>query len=445
MAAGRFTLAERLGAKSVPCRVAGCSRTWIQLSSKAFGLGGLAPAAGDATEGMCDPCRENFRTLQDALRPCDRKGCAGTWTWPLMAQLEAFAAHRPAPKHLCVDCQKLLDSLQDKEIPCAVPGCVRTAILTREQQLVSQGEPPAESSASPNGVTIAGLLCEPCAQIARKLKDRAVNCGIISCSRKWTWKADDQIQAFAAGKPNEPPRRMCAECRAEFGKLGDREIRCRTSGCKATWTWTRSDQLDACVADKPAPKAPSRMCQRCFDLWSNLKDVERPCRRAGCKGTWSDKRGAQLARLVRGKSADPYPRYCGECEKELGDLEDREIPCRTDGCPGSWTWSKEQQLAAGVRPKFKEPPPTEAASEATAVAPTGASDNAPAADSSTAVVLEAAAAPGETTPVAENTQVPSAETPAAPPGRPKNAGNPLHPVRHAHLLAARKPTANPPG
>jgi len=421
MAAGRFTLAERLGAKSVPCRVAGCSRTWIQLSSKAFGLGGsMAPAAGDATEGMCDPCREKFRTLQDALRPCDRKGCVGTWTWPVMAQLEAFAAHRPAPKHLCADCQTLLDSLQDKEVPCAVPGCTRTAIWNREQQLVSQGEPHAESAPSPgpNGVTIVGLFCEPCTDVARKLKDRAVNCGIIGCSRKWTWKADDQIQAFAAGKPNEPPRRMCAECRAEFGKLGDREIRCRTSGCKATWTWTRSDQLDACTADKPVPKAPSRMCQRCFDLWSNLKDVERPCRRAGCKGTWSDKRGAQLARLVRGKSADPYPRYCGECEKELGDLEDREIPCRTDGCPGSWTWSKEQQLAAGVRPKFKEPPPTEATSEATAVAPTGASDSAPAADSSTAVVPAAAAAPGETTPVAENTQVPSAETPAAPAGRP---------------------------
>lgn len=444
MAAGKFTLADRLGAKSVPCRVSGCSRTWIQLSSKAFGLGGSTVAAGDATEGMCDPCREKFRTLQDALRPCDRKGCTGTWTWPVMDQLEAFAAHRPPPKHLCEDCQKLLDSLQDKEIPCAVPGCVRPAILTREQQLVSQGEPPAESASSPNGVTIAGLLCEPCAQIARKLKDRAVNCGIISCSRKWTWKADDQIQAFAAGKPNEPPRRMCAECRAEFGKLGDREIRCRTSGCKTTWTWPRSDQLDACVADKPAPKAPSRMCQRCFDLWSSLKDVERPCRRAGCKGTWSDKRGAQLARLVRGKSAEPYPRYCGECEKELGDLDDREIPCRTDGCPGTFTWSKEQQLAAGVRPKFKEPPPSEAPVAPTAVAPVGASDSAPAVDAP--VAPEAAAGASGTPPATENAQAPAAGTPAEPlPSKGKKSRRrrePQPPERRcsacAEFLAGRK-------
>jgi DNA-directed RNA polymerase subunit RPC12/RpoP len=96
------------------------------------------------------------------------------------------------------------------------------------------------------------------------------------------------------------------------------------------------------------------MCKRCFDLWNGMKDVERPCRRSGCKGTWMDKRGAQLARAVRGKTGDPYPHLCSTCEKELGDLEDREIPCRTDHCPGTFTWSKEQQLAAGVRPKLKD-------------------------------------------------------------------------------------------
>jgi hypothetical protein len=156
------------------------------------------------------------------------------------------------------------------------------------------------------------------------------------------------------------------------------------------------------------------MCQRCFDLWSSLKDVERPCRRAVCKGTWSDKRGAQLARVVRGKSAEPYPRYCGECEKELGDLDDREIPCRTDGCPGTWTWSKEQQLAAGVRPKLKEPAPTEAAVSAPALAPVDSSVSAPVADAALPVSPEGAAA--ETAPVAEKAA--SAEAPAAPAERP---------------------------
>jgi hypothetical protein len=283
-----------------------------------------------------------------------------------------------------------------------VPGCTRTAQLTREQQLIAHGQPDAEPQpAKPGAVTLAGTMCEPCAQVSRRIKDREVNCGINGCSRKWIWKADDQIVAFAAGKPNEPPRRMCDSCRASFGKLGDREVRCRTSGCKNVWTWSRFDQLDACVADKTPPKAPSHMCQRCFDLWSTLKDVERPCRRSSCKGTWMDKRGAQLARAVRGKVGDPYPHLCTNCEKELGDLEDREIQCRTEHCPGTFTWTKEQQLAAGVRPKLKEP---EAPAESPEALP-AASVDAPAAPA----MIEAAPAEMAGEPAADETQAAPAE------------------------------------
>ena len=330
---------------------------------------------------MCEPCREKSRRVQDAERKCDRRGCTNTWTWTAAAQLEAFAIERPAPKRLCESCQTLLDSLEDKELPCTVPGCQRSAVQTKQDQLLAQGQPdtPPEPP-KPGAVTITGVLCKACEDVSHRIKDREVTCGINGCSRKWVWKADEQIVAFAAGKPNEPPRRMCDTCRANFGKLSDREVRCRTSGCKSTWTWSRFDQLDACQADKTPPKAPSHMCKRCFDLWSTLKDVERPCRRSGCKGTWMDKRGAQLARAVRGKTGDPYPHLCPNCEKELGDLADREISCRTDGCPGTFTWTREQQLAAGVRPKLKdevEAPAAEAAAPALAAAPTNLEAPAP--------------------------------------------------------------------
>lgn len=392
MAAGKFSLADRLGAKSMPCRVPGCTRTWLQLSSKTLSLG-PTPESDQATEGMCDPCREKSRHVRDQERRCDRPGCSSTWTWTAQAQLEAFAGDLPAPKTLCAACKALLDSLEDKEIACAVPGCSRKAKLTKQQQLLQQGQPEGAKPAEParaDGVTIDGIFCDPCTQIARKLRDRQMNCGINSCSRKWVWKADEQIQAFAQGKPNEAPRRMCEVCRASFGKLADRDVRCRTSGCKQTWVWSRYDQLDACVADKQPPKAPSRMCQRCFDLWSTLKDVERPCRRSTCKGTWMDKRGAQLARAVRGKTGDPYPRLCTNCEKELGELEDREIPCRTENCSGTFTWTKEQQLAAGVRPKFKD----EEANAPTAIAAEGSAEAAlPAIDGTAAPTAEAVAKP----------------------------------------------------
>jgi hypothetical protein len=429
MSLGGFTLADRLGARSVPCRVSGCTRTWIQLGGKSLALGKAADTSpDDPAAGMCEPCKKKFVSLHDKQRRCDVPGCQNTWTWSANAQLEAFAAHKPPPKHLCASCEGKLAALEDKQIACTVPGCTRTGTLTKRQQLLAetaelaqthselQAEPhaaeahaaeaqavetsaaeapaidaaaagaepaseaPAETAKAEGGdkrdkggvlkhekpakVTITGPMCGPCGDVARRLTDRPVHCGINGCKRKWIWKADDQLQAFAAGKPNEPPRRMCETCRANFGKLLDREVRCRTSGCKKTWTWSRFDQLDACVADKAAPKAPARMCESCFDSFAKMKDVERPCRKAGCKRTWTDKRGAQLARLVRGRSGDPYPQYCVECQKELGDLDDREISCKTEGCSGTWTWSREQQLAAGVRPMPRAQLEEEAGKEA---------------------------------------------------------------------------------
>ncbi|HVV15597.1 MAG TPA: hypothetical protein VHH90_00230 [Polyangia bacterium] len=344
-----FTLADRLGAKSSPCSVAGCTRTWISIAGgKAAKLGGRGAAdPSDPTSSMCDPCREAYRRVEDAQRPCDRPGCDGTWTWPAMAQVEAAAGNRPAPRGLCAGCEAKLGELSDQTLPCAVPGCTRTSIYSRRAQLMA-GAP--EATVEP-----PVLRCAQCESVYRKLKDRAVACGINGCRHKWTWSADEQIQAYAAGLSNEPPRRMCESCKADFGAIGDREVRCRTSGCKHTWTWSRGDQLDECIAGKPIPKAPRRMCESCLTIYQSVKDVERPCRRSGCKRTWTDKRGAQLARAVRGKTGDPYPQYCEICAKEMGELEDRQIPCKTENCEGTWTWTKQAQLAAGVRPEPKVP------------------------------------------------------------------------------------------
>ena len=96
------------------------------------------------------------------------------------------------------------------------------------------------------------------------------------------------------------------------------------------------------------------MCESCNGIYRTLQDVERPCRRSGCKGVWIDKRGGQLARAVRGKTGDPYPQYCEDCSKNIVELEDRQLPCKTDNCTGTWTWTKAAQLAAGVRPELKE-------------------------------------------------------------------------------------------
>jgi hypothetical protein len=353
MGSAGFTLADRLGVKSLPCSVSGCTRTWISMAGagnpkngKSLKLGGRGAAdPNDPSSSMCDPCRDKLANTRDVDRPCDRPGCTGTWVWPVDAQLVAFATKRPAPQGMCAACEQKLASLEDRPVPCRVEGCTRSSVFARRAQLLL-GAPDVE-------LTPPASMCPQCDGVYQKLKDRQVGCGIAGCKHKWTWSRDEQIQAYAAGLNNEPPRRMCDECKGAFGSIADREVRCRASGCKKTWTWSRSDQLDACLAGKPPPKAPHRMCGSCIDIYQKLKDVDRPCRRAGCKGTWLDKRGAQLARAVRGKTGDPYPQYCESCEKELGDLEDRQVPCKTDNCTGTWTWAKAAQLAAGVRPEPK--------------------------------------------------------------------------------------------
>ena len=398
MSLGGFTLADRLGAKTIPCRVRGCDRTRIELGSKAVALGAGRDRT-DGTDNMCEPCATKFVTLQDKPRRCDAQGCKESWIWSVDAQIQAFATRQQPPRILCSSCDTKYAALKDQQVDCAVPGCTRHAVVTRKTQLLTElavkaalsvepltvdpvaaeGPPPGEIlEAEPTGaepttdnpavpapkgskkvprakVTFKGLFCEPCREVSKRIADRSARCGINQCKRSWIWKADEQIQAFAAGKPNEPPRRMCDGCRASFGKLLDRQVRCRTSGCKETWTWSRFDQLDACVADKAPPKAPHQMCEKCWTLFDGLKDVERPCRRPGCKHTWTDKRGAQLARAARGKTGDPYPQYCEPCKKDMGELEDREVGCKTDGCSGTWTWSKDAQLAAGVVPETHRP------------------------------------------------------------------------------------------
>jgi hypothetical protein len=371
-------------------------------NGKSVNLGGRgAASAADPASSMCDPCRDKLAKTRDQERACDRPGCTGKWTWPVAAQMEAFAQKRPAPQGLCADCEHKLAGLEDKPVPCSVEGCQRASVFTRRAQLLA-GAPDVEIEAAPT-------MCGPCAGVFEKIKDRQVNCGINGCKHKWSWSKDEQIRAYAQGLPNEPPRRMCDECKLAFGGIADREVRCRASGCKNTWTWSRSDQLDACLAGKPAPKAPHRMCERCHGVYQTLKDVERACRRGGCKGTWLDKRGAQLARAVRGKTGEPYPQYCENCEKELGDLDDRQIACKTDNCTGTWTWTKAAQLAAGVRPEPKIDHAVEAlASEHVAAAP--ANGQAAPANGEASANGQAATANGE---------APAAAAAPAPSGRQK--------------------------
>ena len=197
---------------------------------------------------------------------------------------------------------------------------------------------------------------------------------------------------------------MCDECKTVFGAIANREVRCRTSGCKKTWTWGRGDSW---TPASPASRCPRRRraCARAASIsTASSRTSSGPAAGPSCKRTWTDKRGAQLARAVRGKTGDPYPHYCAECEKELGELEDRQVPCKTDHCTGTWTWTSAQQLAAGVRPVVKDEK-----DEARTGAEAAATERAAAAEGHTRATPRAAS----TAAPPNGAEAPAAGTPAA--------------------------------
>ena len=63
----------------------------------------------------------------------------------------------------------------------------------------------------------------------------------------------------------------------------------------------RADTLESAKVERGRYLVNASLCNDCHTLFIGLKDVERPCRRSGCKGTWTDKRGAQLARNSRAR------------------------------------------------------------------------------------------------------------------------------------------------
>ena len=357
MAAGTFTLADRLGAKSLPCRVPGCTRTFLQLSSKALGLGRGVGEAGSASDGMCEPCREKSRRVHDVERKCDRPGCTGTWTWTAAAQLEAFAADRPAPKQLCADCQS----------PARQPGGqadpVRGARLHAHRAprqaaaALAQGQPEAPPEPPrPGAVTLTGTLCAPCADVARRIKDREVNCGINGCAAQVDLEGrrpDRRLRRRQAQRAAAPDVRrlpgLLRQAGRPRGPLPDLGLQ---------------EHLDL-VALRPARRLRGRQAAAQGALAhvpALLRSVEHPQGRRAAVPSLRlqghlDRQARRPARARRARQdRRSLSASCARTARRTwATWKIARSRAGPSNCPGTFTWSREQQLAAGVRPKLKEP------------------------------------------------------------------------------------------
>ncbi|MCA9658731.1 MAG: hypothetical protein KC486_10325, partial [Myxococcales bacterium] len=145
---------SQLAPKEVPCKVHGCTRTWIwdrASQLRAWAALGTDDLSVEPTppRRMCETCREFCRSHPDRKIPCGRPGCENTWTYKTGAQLQAALAGRTQdPLRLCDDCSRggFINSLElggeelpegAERMPCVVSGCEGTWVWFPGQKVGS--------------------------------------------------------------------------------------------------------------------------------------------------------------------------------------------------------------------------------------------------------------------------------------------------------------------
>ncbi|MDC0720810.1 hypothetical protein [Nannocystis bainbridge] len=170
------------------------------------------------------------------------------------------------PQRMCGLCAQKLGRLVPREVPCKVHGCVRTWTWDRAGQLrawVLSGSDDVEfEPAAPK------RMCEACREFCRKHPDREIHCGRPGCPSVWMYKTGAQLQAFLAGRLQDPLK-LCDECaKGEFAKTieeaglpeGAEIMPCVVPACDGNWVYMPGQKL---MHVPDGELAPDRMCLKC--------------------------------------------------------------------------------------------------------------------------------------------------------------------------------------
>jgi hypothetical protein len=304
--------------REVRCSNPWCERTWTWPKSVQLALLQRNPRATNAADleppsRPCDTCTREERELADAEIACRVDGCKRTWTWSRDAQLKhrAWLKHAPQldrgrnddqederrgrrrrrrrgakspadpPPRMCEPCRQRLGTLVDREGGCKVHGCTRTVTIDRESQLRAWAA--LGTTALDVEAPLPKRMCEVCREFCRLHSDREVPCGRPGCDRTWTYKTGAQLQAFLAGR-FEDPLRLCETCMSgaaahdllarqdgtEVAPEGAESMPCVVIGCDGVWYWIAGMSIaPANDGDQPL----DRMCARCRAERGQAPDV----------------------------------------------------------------------------------------------------------------------------------------------------------------------------
>jgi hypothetical protein len=262
--------------------------------------------------------------VQDRQEPCIVDGCTETWTYSARGQLENLGRNAPAgrcPRHLADEY-----TVVDRQEPCRVGGCARTwewSAALQMEALFPDGYMPGSP---PRKIRAPSRMCALCFEKMKSLGPRSVACKVHGCSREATADRDSLIRAWAAlgtedlSEDPAVPRRMCDVCRDYCRGHKDRAVSCVRAGCENTWTFKTGAQLQAFLAGRVDD--PGRPCGACESADESVGSVEQPaglaqtmpCVVRGCRRTWAYAAADPVAAASEGSL--PLDRMCSECRSE---------------------------------------------------------------------------------------------------------------------------------
>jgi hypothetical protein len=282
--------------REVACIGADCARTWFW--SRSAQVVQLQKTGSDAPpKRLCDECKKGERELGDTAVPCRIDGCSGTWRWTREAQLKHRAWLRRSeggarapdagdapnrrrrrrssgegpPARLCDRCRDKLATLIEREGQCKVHGCTRMVSIDRESQLRAWAAAATDDAAT--DVPLPKRMCEVCREFCRLHQDRQVPCGRPGCDRTWTYKTGAQLQAFLAGRLEDPVK-LCETCReSDFARQGSGEtvtapegaeiMPCILPACDGVWFFVPGTTIATIAPAEDGDLPLDRMCDRC--------------------------------------------------------------------------------------------------------------------------------------------------------------------------------------
>jgi hypothetical protein len=275
-------LLSHIDDREIPCAVEGCDNAWTWTADEQIRSYGQAPP-----KRKCAECA----AVEDREVPCAIDACVRTWVWTAQAQTKhrAWMRRQPArdskrrkgrldaPRRKCDLCHAKLSVIVERDAVCKVHGCTRTVRIDKDSQLRAWAAMRTDDlDAEP---VLPKKMCDVCREFCRTHQDRDVQCGRPGCDRTWTYKTGAQLQAFLAGRFEDPIRLACegSDCdliRAEVAQLaqnaglvGDGEesgiepdaeiMPCVVPGCERSWIWRPGMKIAPCNdGDQPV----DRMC-----------------------------------------------------------------------------------------------------------------------------------------------------------------------------------------